>query len=62
MAVSMNMESWFLKVDCHICKTHIFTKDSFIISVEETIFGVKGLTLARVCKECHRDSQLNKLV
>jgi hypothetical protein len=56
------MEEWIMVVDCHLCKNETPTKESSIIQVPRTVLGINGFMNVRVCKECHRESQLNKLI
>ncbi len=49
-------------VDCHHCKKQTLAKESTIILIDYDHFGSKGKTFVNLCKECHRDHQLNKLI
>jgi len=50
-------DEWISVVDCHLCN-----KETHIIPVDYEYFGVKGYMHVQVCKECYRESQLNKLL
>jgi hypothetical protein len=54
-------QEWISVVYCHHCKSQTHTKETFISSVKSIHFGVKSYTNVRICKECHREQQLNKL-
>ena len=49
-------DEWVSFVECHLCKKQTPTKESSIIDIPKYLFGK-----ARICKECHREEQLNKL-
>jgi hypothetical protein len=53
---------WTTVVDCHFCKLETPTKETHTILVDKEYFGVKGYTNVRICKECYREYQLNKLI
>jgi hypothetical protein len=55
-------DEWVSVVDCHHCKKQTLTKETTIISIDYDYFGTKGKTYVNLCKECHRDHQLNKLI
>jgi hypothetical protein len=55
-------DEWVSVVDCHLCNKQTPTKETHIIPVDYEYFGVKGYMYVQVCKECHRESQLNKLL
>jgi hypothetical protein len=38
------------------------TKEAISTPVDYEYFGVKGYMYVGVCKECHREEQLNKLI
>jgi hypothetical protein len=48
--------------DCHHCKKQTLTKETTIIPIDYNYFGTKGKTYVSLCKECHREHQLNKLI
>lgn len=54
-------DQWVSVVDCNNCKNQIPTKETHIVSVEGQYFGVVGYMNVRICKECYREQQLNKL-
>ena len=58
----IDKDEWVSVVDCHLCKNGTPTKESSIIQVPRTVFGINGFMNVRVCKECYRESQLNKLI
>jgi hypothetical protein len=49
-------------VECHLCLLRTPTKQTIIIPIDYDYFGIKGKMLVSVCKECHRDQQLKKLI
>jgi hypothetical protein len=53
---------WVGAIDCHLCKSKTPTKETHIIPVDYEYFGVKGYTHVQVCKQCHREKQLSKLI
>lgn len=55
-------DEWVSVVDCHHCKKQTLAKETTIIPVNYEYFGVKGYKYVQVCKECHRDHQLKKLI
>jgi hypothetical protein len=55
-------DQWVSVVDCHLCKSKTPTKETHIVSVDYEYFDVKGYKYVQVCKECYRESQLNKLI
>jgi hypothetical protein len=55
-------EEWVSVIYCHFCKKQTPTKETYIVPVDYEYFGVKGYKYIQVCKECHRESQLNKLI
>ena len=64
MNISDEIEDWVSMnspIDCYLCQKQIPTKDSSTISIDCEYFGVIGYMLVRVCKECGRESSLNKL-
>ncbi len=56
-----NKDLWVSVVDCHLCKKQTPTKETNIIPLDYEYFGVKGFMYVSICKECHRDYQLNKV-
>lgn len=52
----------FANVTCHICKNIVKNNESFTISIDSEFFGVKGWKNILICKECHREHQLSKLI
>ena len=48
--------------DCYLCKKQTPKKEAISTPFEYEYFGVKGYKYIQVCKECHRESQLNKLI
>ena len=57
----IDKDEWVSVIDCHFCKKQTPTKESFEVQRGATVkMGAK--IYGRVCKECHRESQLNKLV
>jgi hypothetical protein len=55
-------DEWVSVVDCHLCNKQTPTKETHIIPVNYEYFGVKGYKYVQVCKECHREEQLNKII
>lgn len=61
-------DQWVSVVECHQCKKITPTKETTIISIDYNYSETKGKTLTKgktfvnVCKECHRDTQLDKLL
>jgi hypothetical protein len=55
-------DQWVSVIDCHDCKKQIPINESFNVSKDYEYFGVKGEMIVCVCKECHREGQLNKLI
>ena len=54
-------DQWVNPVECYLCKKT--TKETYTTSVNGVFFGVFGVdNNVRICKECHRESQLNKLI
>jgi hypothetical protein len=58
----MNRDQWVSVVDCHFCKKQTPTKESILTEIQCEFFGAKGVMYVNTCKECHRESQLNKLI
>lgn len=56
----MNNYSWNNR-DCHLCQKETPFSDMTTIKVDYEYFGVSGFKYELVCKECHRDHQLNEL-
>jgi hypothetical protein len=56
-------DEWVSFVECHLCKKQTPTKESSIIDIPKYLFGINGngFMNSRICKECHREEQLNKL-
>jgi hypothetical protein len=54
--MKLRKDEWVSFVECHLCKKQTPTKESSIIDIPKYLFGK-----ARICKECHREEQLNKL-
>jgi len=54
-------DQWVSVVECNNCKNQIPTKETHIVSVEGQYFGVDGYMNVRICKECYREEQLDKL-
>jgi hypothetical protein len=48
--------------ECHFCKKQTPTKEAISTPVDYEYFGTKGIMYVAMCKECHRESQLNKLI
>lgn len=55
-------DKWISVIDCHFCKKQIPTKESISTEIECEFFGAKGTMYVSTCKECHRESQLKKLI
>lgn len=55
-------DEWVSVIDCHLCKKQTPTKEAISTPVDYEYFGVKGYMYVAMCKECHRESQLNKLI
>jgi hypothetical protein len=55
-------DEWVSVVNCNDCKKQTPTKESFEVQRDCEYFGVNGFMNVRVCKECYREQQLNKLV
>jgi len=55
-------DEWVSVVDCHYCKSQTPTKETHIVEVDYKYFKGTGRMYVQVCKECHRESQLNKLI
>jgi len=55
-------DQWVSVVECHQCKKITPTKETTIISIDYNYSGTGGKTFVNICKECHRDTQLNKLL
>jgi hypothetical protein len=55
-------DQWVSVVECHHCKKITPTKETTIISIDYNYSQTVGKTFVNVCKECHRDTQLNKLL
>jgi hypothetical protein len=53
---------WTTVVDCHLCKKQTPTKESYITENYCSAFGVAGHWNVIICKECHREKQLSKLI
>jgi hypothetical protein len=53
-------DQWVTPVECYLCKKT--TKETYTTSVNGVFFGVEGYNNVIICKECHRESQLNKLL
>jgi hypothetical protein len=47
--------------ECHFCNKSIPTKEAISTPLDYEYFGVNGTMYVAMCKECHRDSKLNKL-
>jgi hypothetical protein len=55
-------DEWVSVVDCHYCKSQTPTKEAISTPVNYEYFGTKGIMYVAMCKECHRESKLNKLI
>jgi hypothetical protein len=64
MSLQYNGKEWVSVFDCHLCKTPITDSDKWSIIPMEYYdsSGKKGYMFVDVCKECHREQQLNKLI
>jgi hypothetical protein len=53
-------------VYCHLCEKQTPTKETHTINIDSRseILGFPGVTVSvqLICKECHRDHQLEKLI
>jgi hypothetical protein len=47
--------------DCYLCKTSTPQKEMCTATLDYEGFGLKGTHRVQVCKECHRDNQVNRL-
>jgi len=48
--------------ECYLCKNSTHQKEMRDIKLDYEVFAVKGYIYVQVCKECYRESQLNKLI
>ena len=55
-------DQWVSVIDCHFCKNQTPTKEAISTPLEYEYLGTKGTMYVATCKECHRESQLNKLL
>ncbi len=55
-------DEWVSVVDCYFCLLQKPTKETTIIPIDYDYFGTKGKMLVSVCKKCHRNHQLKKLI
>jgi hypothetical protein len=60
--IKLDKDKWVSVIDCHFCKKQTPTKEAISTPFEYEYFGVNGTMYVAVCKECHRESQLNKLI
>jgi hypothetical protein len=51
-------DGWISVVDCYLCKKQTPLKESYINEYYHPVFGV----IVRICKECNREKQLNKII
>jgi hypothetical protein len=60
----MNKQEWVAVVECHFCKSVTPTKECFrkIVPVIKSSIYKDEFENVMVCKECHRGSQLDKLL
>ena len=55
-------DQWVSVVECNNCKNQIPIEESISTPLEYEYLGAKGTMYVAICKECHRESQLNKLL
>ena len=55
-------DQWVSVVDCNNCKNQIPIEEAISTPLEYEYLGAKGTMYVNTCKECHRESQLNKLI
>jgi hypothetical protein len=48
--------------DCYLCKNPTPQKEMRTVTLDYEGHGSKGTHRVQACKECYRESQLNKLV
>lgn len=48
--------------ECNFCKKQTPIKEAISTPVDYEYFGTKGIMYVAMCKECHRESQINKLI
>jgi hypothetical protein len=60
--IKLDKDEWVSIIDCHFCNKAIPTKEAISTPTDYEYFGVNGTMYVAMCKECHRESQLNKLI
>lgn len=60
--IKLDKDKWVSVIDCHFCKKQTPTKEAISTPTDYEYLGVNGTMYVAMCKECHRDSKLNKLI
>ena len=60
--MNIKSDARYNHLDCYLCKNPTPQKEMRTVTLDYEGHGAKGTHRVQACKECHRESQLNKII